>query len=230
MYLAHHSTAPMTASDDPGTGRARPARPAGEPSSVRDGDDQGAAWMLAWADGDEAAFERLVHAYSDRVHGLLTRFLGPVPEREDLTQEVFLRLVRAREAYRPTARFSTWLYRIVFNLAANERDKLRLRRTASLDAGGEDSPGGAPEPSDESGPTPYEAIARASERDTVQAAVESLPERQRMALVLAKFEGLPYAEIGEVLGLSEQGVKSLIHRARESLRQTLAPLIEEEVA
>ncbi|HKX46117.1 MAG TPA: sigma-70 family RNA polymerase sigma factor, partial [Planctomycetota bacterium] len=99
--------------------------------------DPGVVWMLAWQAGDEAAFDRLVEAYSGPLYALLTRFLGPVRQREDLVQEVFLRVVRARDRYRPTARFSTFLYRIAFNLAANERERSRFRRTRPLDAGGE---------------------------------------------------------------------------------------------
>ncbi|QDU64980.1 RNA polymerase sigma factor [Engelhardtia mirabilis] len=193
--------------------------------------DQGAAWMAAWQAGDESAFEALVRAHADRVHALLTRFLGPVPQREDLVQEVFLRVVRARETYVPTARFTTWLYRIVFNLAANEREKLRLRRTLSLDAsapGDPDSRGF--DPADEDGPDPEADLARLDVVEAVRAAIESLPERQRMALVLAKYEGLSFLEIGEVLGVSEKAVKSTVHRARETLRERLAPFVREEVA
>lgn len=189
--------------------------------------DPGAAWMLAWAAGDEAAFEALVRAYAGRVHALLTRFLGPVPEREDLTQEVFLRLVRGRDAYRPTARFTTYLYRIVFNLAANEREKLRLRRTASLDSG---SDGASIDVADGSIEAPEERLDREGRAEQVRAAIDALPDSQRAALVLAKYEELSLAEIGQVLGLSPKAVKSLVHRARENLRSSLSDLLSEEVA
>jgi RNA polymerase sigma-70 factor (ECF subfamily) len=187
--------------------------------------------MLAWADGDEAAFERLVHAYSGQVYALLTRFLGPVPQREDLVQDVFLRVVRARDRYAPTARFSTWLYRIVFNLATNEREKLRLRRALSLDGAGDDDARPRPtEPADERLEGPEARLERLGTQAAVRAAIAALPDNQRMALVLAKYDGLPHAEIAQVLGISEKAVKSLVHRARETLRQNLASLIEEEVA
>ncbi len=193
-------------------------------------EDPGAAWMLAWAAGDEAAFERLVHAYTGSVHGLLTRFLGPVPEREDLTQEVFLRVIRARDRYQPSARFTTWLYRIVFNLAANHREKQRMRRAQSLDAEADGERGGRPEPVDVRYELPAARLERLSDRDAVRAAIDALPENQRMALVLAKYEELPYAEIAEVLDSTPKAIKSLIHRARETLRRNLASLIEEDVA
>jgi RNA polymerase sigma-70 factor (ECF subfamily) len=196
-------------------------------------EDPGAAWMVAWQQGDEEAFERLVHAYSGRVHTLLTRFLGPVPQREDLVQDVFLRVVRARDGYRPTARFTTWLYRIVFNLAANEREKLRLRRSVSLDEerDGRDARGAPPVPrADPRGESAPERLARGDTVRAVRAAIAALPENQRQALILAKYEELPYAEIGLVLGASEKAVKSLVHRARENLRVQLARELDEEVA
>ncbi|MHC4261952.1 MAG: RNA polymerase sigma factor [Planctomycetota bacterium] len=214
--------------------RPRPTRPTAAPpeGAPREEADLGAAWMAAWNDGDETAFEALVEAYSGRVFALLTRFLGPVPEREDLTQEVFLRVVRARDRYEPTARFSTWLYRIVFNLSANQREKARLRRTQSLDTGFERDGDERTtiDPVDEQAETPDAILGRDDRRDAVRAAIDALPEKQRMALILAKYDELPYVEIGEVLEMSEKAVKSLIHRAREGLRRTLAPLIEEDVA
>jgi RNA polymerase sigma-70 factor (ECF subfamily) len=185
-------------------------------------DDPGVAWMLRYQEGDERAFDRLVERYSPRVFALLTRFLGPVEGREDLVQEVFLRVIRARADYRPEARFSTWIYRIVFNLCVNESQ--RRRPGPSLDEGLE---GGW---SDEDGPAPGAALEREDLVACVRAAVAALPDRQRMAVVLAKYEELPYEEVGRVLGTSAKAVKSMIHRARETLRAQLSPFLEEEVA
>src|SRR4029077_8986277 len=86
-------------------------------------DDPGVRWMLAYQAGDEGAFDRLVETYSPQVFALLTRFLGARSNREDMVQEVFLRVIRARERYQPAARFSTWLYRIAFNLSVNETQR-----------------------------------------------------------------------------------------------------------
>jgi len=192
-------------------------------------EDRGVELMLAFQHGDESAFDRLVEAYSGPVYALLTRFQGPVSGREDLVQEVFLRVLRARERYAPTARFTTWLYRIVFNLCANERER-RSGRETSLEGlhTGEDE--GAPEWIDEDAQEPWAAIETNDVVEAVRSAIDELPERQRMALVLARYEELPYAEIGEVLGSSERAIKSLIHRARERLRVTLAPFLQEETA
>lgn len=187
--------------------------------------DPGVGWMLRYQHGDERAFDQLVERYSPRVHALLTRFLGPAQNREDLVQEVFLRVIRARAEYRPEARFSTWLYRIAFNLCVNENE--RRRPLPSLDGhegvlhdGWED----------EHAPAPGAALEREDLVISVRAAIAALPARQRMALVLAKYEELPYEEVGRVLAVSEKAVKSMIHRAREALRARLSPFLEEEVA
>jgi RNA polymerase sigma-70 factor, ECF subfamily len=180
--------------------------------------DEGVAWMLAWCRGDERAFDRIVERYSGPVYTLLTRFLGPVPQREDLVQEVFLRLVRARERYVPDARFTTFLWTIVFNLATNERERERLRRTESL-VGDDDSPR---EHADEREIGPLAASIARDAADAVRRAIDALPPAQKMALILARYEGLSYAEIGRVLGTSEKAVKSAVHRARETLRVSLS--------
>lgn len=184
--------------------------------------------MLAWRAGDEGAFERLVERFSPLVYAFLTRFLGPVPQREDLVQEVFLRIVRARQRYEPTARFSTFLYTIAFNLAANERARADLRRASSLDA--EASGELAADQADGREDTPLQRSERVDAVQLVRDAIAALPEQQRMALILARYEDMPYAEIAAVLGSSEKAIKSLIHRARETLRARLSPLLEEDYA
>ncbi len=194
-------------------------------------EDPGALWMLAYQAGDEAAFDALVRSYSGRVYALLTRFLGAVPGREDMVQEVFLRVVRARRRYEPSARFSTWLYRIAFNLCVNERERAAHRAALSIDAAPdvEGAAGAmARELADERALEPSETLATGDVVRAVRRAIAALPETQRMALILAKYHELPYAEIGVVLGSSEKAVKSLIHRARETLRERLRPFLQEE--
>ena len=190
-------------------------------------EDPGVQLMLAYQAGDEGAFDQLVESYSGQVWALLTRFLGQRAGREDLVQEVFLRVIRARERYAPTARFSTWLYRIVFNLAVNETQRAG-GRTLSLDqpfGGDEDA---APfEVTDTGVDDPSAGLERGDVVDAVRRAIEALPEQQRAALILAKYHDTPYAEIAEVLGSSEKAIKSLIHRARETLRQSLAPFLNQ---
>jgi RNA polymerase sigma-70 factor (ECF subfamily) len=191
-------------------------------------DDRGVQLMLAWQSGDESAFDRIVEIYSPQVYALLTRFLGPRPSREDLVQEAFLRVIRARERYEPTARFTTWLFRIVYNLAVNETQRGAPReRTARAEEGASDA---MSEIGDEGAPAPSHALEREDLVRAVRAAIERLPETQRMALILAKYEERPYAEIAEIIGSTEKAVKSLVHRARETLRVTLAPYLAEEIS
>lgn len=205
--------------------------PSGGTQPVNPRPDLGAELMLAWRDGDDSAFERLVEAYSGQVYALLTRFLGRHPGREDFVQEVFLRVVRSRERYEPRARFTTWLYRIVFNLAVNETQRGAGKDALSLDTPlGRDEEGGPRDIPDEAAPDPAEGLERGDVVEAVRGAIESLPENQRMALVLAKYEGMAYAEIGDVMGSSEKAIKSLIHRARERLRELLSPYLMEELA
>ena len=192
--------------------------------------DPGARLMLAWQQGDETALDRIVERYSAPVFALLTRFLGPVARREDLVQEVFLRLVRVRDRYQPSVRFSTWLYRIVFNLAANEREPSRSLGDGTAGAADSAEGGASREPNDAGVLLASEAVERDDEVRAVQDAIAGLPVRQRMALILAKYEGLPYAEIGEVLGSNERAVKSMVERARQSLRLTLSRYLAEEQA
>ena len=190
-------------------------------------DDRGVQWMRAYQGGSEAAFDLIVQAYSGQVYGLFTRFLGPVPEREDLVQEVFLRVIRARERWQPTARLSTWLYRIAFNLSVNRSQRRSPEVSIDAAVGGSDE---ARELDDPNAPQPSHAMERGDVVDAVQAALADLPEKQRMALVLARFEDQSLAEIAAVLGMSEKAVKSLVHRARENLRARLTPYLEQELA
>lgn len=196
-------------------------------------DDPGVRLMLAWKAGDESAFDQLVETYSGQVWALLTRFVHSHGAREDLVQEVFLRVIRARDRYEPTARFSTWLYRIVFNLSVNETQRAGKRELGSGERGradGEFARDTLARLADETAPDPGEGLERGDAVAAVRAAVQALPDQQRMALILAKYDEMPYDEIGQVLGISEKAVKSLVHRARESLRERLAPFLKGEIA
>jgi RNA polymerase sigma-70 factor (ECF subfamily) len=190
--------------------------------------DQGVRWMLAYQRGDEAAFDALVQAYSGQLFALFTRFLGQVPEREDLVQDVFLRVIRARERYQPSARFSTWLYRIAFNIAVNKTQ--RSGDEARLDDGGGELDLAAREVRDPRLEDPSSTMERGDVVAAVREAIAALPESQRMALILAKYNEMPYADIAEVLQSSEKAIKSMIHRARENLRVRLAPFLQQELS
>ncbi len=231
----------MTGEDSSGVGHVGPGRcflrNLGGPGGLDSGlgmnpqsqEDLGVSLMLRYQAGDEAAFDEIVGLYADRVFALLTRFLGHVADREDMVQEVFLRVLRSRERYDPKARFSTWLYRITFNLAANKRERSRDVYMAR-DQGHASDVYGDDHASEVSDPKAQDATTELERQDVVLAvrqAIASLPENQRMALILAKYQDMPYHEIAEVLSSSEKAVKSLIHRARETLRERLAPFLEQ---
>jgi RNA polymerase sigma-70 factor (ECF subfamily) len=185
--------------------------------------------MLEVRDGNAAAFEELVSRYQGRLLTVLRHLVGGREQAEDLTQEVFLRVYRARQSYQPGAKFSTWLFTIANHVAANAlRSRSRCHEVTiqPRDSG----PLGA-RPLDKmlmasSGQMPARQLDKAETREIVQMALQSLNERQRMAVLLSKFEGMSYAEIATIMELSPQAVKSLLSRARESLREVLQPYFE----
>lgn len=194
-------------------------------------DDPGVRLMLAFQAGDESAFDRIVETYSPQVFALFTRFLGSRQNREDLVQDVFLRVLRARMRYQPTARFSTFLFRIAFNIAVNETQRGGAKERVSADLGRDGERGdGLAFVADVSDVTPSGALEQQDVVSAVRSAIARLPENQRIALILAKYDEVPYAEIAVVLGTSEKAVKSLVHRAREALREMLAPFLQGELA
>ena len=181
--------------------------------------------MLRFQKGDRRAFEELVARNTPRTHALIYRFLGDPSQVEDLTQEVFLRVFRSGANYRPTAKFSTWLYRIVANLCFNVIRSRKRSRTLSLGGGGDDEAGyyelAEPRPN-----APHEALHNAELQATVARAIRDLPENQRMVILLNKYEDMPYESIAKVLGCSTMAVKSLLSRARARLRRALESYIQ----
>jgi RNA polymerase sigma-70 factor (ECF subfamily) len=181
--------------------------------------------MLAVSADEPGAFETLVRVYESRVKAAVARSIRDRSSVDDLAQEVFLRLYRARARYQPTARFETFLYRIIFNLCVNHTQYSNRRRAWSLDAPlmGEDGPGFELE--DSEARSPLDALEESERAVLVRDSVETLPDKQRQALVLSRFEGLGYQDISIVMGLSLPAVKSLLWRARENLRDRLAPIL-----
>ncbi|MFO1094178.1 MAG: sigma-70 family RNA polymerase sigma factor [Planctomycetaceae bacterium] len=180
--------------------------------------------MLRVQKGDEAAFSRLVSSYQDRLVSILAHLVGNQETAEDLTQEVFLRIYRARNGYQPNAKFSTWVFRIANNLASNSRRSRGRRKEVQLKTEESGPLGARPAEqllADKSALMPTRLLDRHELQQHVREALESLSERQQMALLLHKFEGMSYVDIGETMELSPQAVKSLLSRARESLRTRL---------
>lgn len=187
--------------------------------------------MLEVRDDSAAAFEELMLRYQARVVNILEHLVGRRGQAEDLAQEVFLRIYRSRKSYVPGAKFSTWLFTIVNNVASNSRRSSGRRREVTLDSR-ESGPLGA-NPLAEmaqapSGAMPTRQLDKAEMREVVRVAVAALNERQKLAVLLSKFEDMGYDDIAETMQLSPEAVKSLLSRARASLRQLLEPYLKDE--
>lgn len=191
------------------------------PSST---DDPHAALMVRVAESDDQeAFRALVEAYHNEVVNLAWRYVRDRQRAEDVAQETFLKVYGARKRYRPEAKFRTWLLRIATNLCISKLRKRRIK-AHSLTFGDDER---EREVTDDKAFDPSYAPERKEIQARVREAVESLPERQRVAIILSKFHGLSYPELEETLGLSRQALKSLLHRAREALKARLVDYIEE---
>jgi len=178
--------------------------------------------MLRVKAGDDSAFEYLVQKYRRPMVSFLYRLARNTAAAEDLAQEVFLRVYRSREKYEASAKFTTWLYRIATNLAVNHARDTRHERpenTLSLDEPDSDT-GLTPDVADVA-PTVEENIVRRERLAAIRQRVQALPERQKMAVVMHKYQQMDYRQIAEVLKLSESATKSLLFRAYETLRGQL---------
>ena len=186
--------------------------------------------MLQVRDDDAAAFEELVLRYQNRVIGILIHLTRKREQAEDLAQEVFLRVFRARKRYTPDAKFSTWLFTIANNVALNAKRSMARRREVNLASDGRDDDGSPALDQmalEASGLMPTRQLDKAERAQMVRLAIEALPERQRMALLLSKFENMSYVEIAETMEMTVQATKSLLSRARENLRAILEPYMQD---
>jgi RNA polymerase sigma-70 factor (ECF subfamily) len=177
------------------------------------------ALIRAIASGDQEAFERLVKRYQNPLYNFVYRHLGDRALAEDITQETFLQIYRSASRFEPRARVSTWIFKIAFNLSLNESERqsrLQLRETPITDehqyADGRSAA----------------AVANFELGQQITGLLDRLPDRQRAALLLRVNEGLSYREIAEVLGLSLQGVESLIFKARQQLREAARSMRTEQ--
>ena len=176
--------------------------------------------------GNMAAFDHLLQRYRKPIVHFMFRMTHNQAVAEELAQEVFLRVYRSRETYRAEARFSTWLYRIATNLGVNHARDTRHERSAStvyLDEADSDT-GTTPDVAD-STPSAEAGMLRRERMEAIREHVMSLPERQRMGVLMHKYEGMDYKQIGEVLKLSESATKSLLFRAYQTLREKLKDFV-----
>ena len=184
--------------------------------------------MLRVRDDDAIAFEMLVDRHQSKIQRFMLGWVNNIQYSEDLAQDVFLRVFKARKTYVPTAKFTTWLYRIANNIASNHIRDNANRREFQLSKGENTSSAGliieniaiAP-----SGFQPSRRFDHSERSNVILRGLQALGERQRTALMLSKFEGMSYQEISETMGLSVQAVKSLLSRARVNLKNLLDPYI-----
>lgn len=182
--------------------------------------------MLQLRSGDMAGFDYLVQKYRRPIIHFMYRMVHNQAVAEELAQEVFLRVYRSRETYRAEARFSTWLYRIATNLGVNHaRDTRHERNASTIYLDQVDSETGTTPDIADSTPGAESNILRRERLKAIREHVLALPERQRMAVLMHKYEGMDYKQIGEVLKLSESATKSLLFRAYQTLRVKLKGFI-----
>jgi RNA polymerase sigma-70 factor (ECF subfamily) len=184
------------------------------------------AIMLELRAGNMSGFDFLIQKYRKPIVNFMYRMVRNQAVAEELAQEVFLRVYRSRETYRAEARFSTWLYRIATNLGVNYARDTRHERTAStiyLDETDSET-GTTPDVAD-STPGAEAELLRRERLNAIRQHVLALPERQRMAVLMHKYEGMDYKQIGDVLKLSESATKSLLFRAYQTLREKLKAFV-----
>jgi len=169
-------------------------------------------WMARIRDGDMEAFRCLVEAHQARVVGTISKMLGSDAEAEDLAQQVFIRIWKSAPRYQPTAKFTTWLFRITRNLVFNE-----LRRKRHF----VDQADEMPEPAERRDQEPDKVLMEGELQSAIQNAIDQLPESQRLAIILRRYEGMAYEEIAAVMGTTVPAVKSILFRARAELRELL---------
>jgi RNA polymerase sigma-70 factor (ECF subfamily) len=194
------------------------------PNETNDGDAD-AELMLAFQRGDDDAFAALVRRFQDRIVSLAYRYLGSAADAEDLAQEVFLRVYRAKESYEPSARFSTWIYRIASNTSLNHLRGRKARRKVAGPMPSGDEGDAAPDPADPDAAPPDDRLEKDELALVLRRIVDELPDRQRIAILLNKYEGLGYEEVAAAMDLSVMAVKSLLTRARVNIKERLEPYL-----
>lgn len=183
--------------------------------------------MLQVRQGNAVAYEQLVAKYQRRVIAFFQHAVS-AEVAEDLAQDVFLRIYRARESYEPGARFSTWLFTIVHNVASSAIRRRQIKKEVNVDSSESGQMSAKPLDTMAQATSGYMPARRADKReaaDMVSLAIQSLNERQKTAILLSKFENMSYQEIADTMGLTTQAVKSLLSRARCNLKEILEPYV-----
>ncbi len=174
--------------------------------------------MVRIRDGDTKAFEELIEAHQRAVIGTVAKMLGNPSEAEDIAQQVFIRVWKSANRYEPQAKFTTWLFTITRNLVFNEVRRRQRKPTVSIDEREEVTHMTV---ADLQGASPEEALLHSELEAAVDKAIQALPEKQRLAVILRRYEEMPYEEISQVLTMSVPAVKSLLFRPRAQLKESL---------
>ncbi len=181
-------------------------------------DDENVRLMRLVGAGDTHAFEELIERHQSLVAGTVARMLGSNSEVEDIAQQVFIRVWKSADRYKHRAKFTTWLLKITRNLVFNElrRTRRRAHVPIQMEPEAEEIP-----LKDETNPMPDASLLERELQEAIEQAITELPEKQRMALILRRYEELNYEQIAEILDLSVPAVKSILFRARSELRVRL---------
>jgi RNA polymerase sigma-70 factor (ECF subfamily) len=180
--------------------------------------------MARIAKGDNDAFEILVNRHQTSILNLIYRFIGDRTQAKDLAQEVFIRVWQAARSYKPEAKFTTWIYRIATNVCFNELKSARRRRWFQFHRSNEDNEGSIEETFPDGSPTAEDLLLERERIRQISDALQSLPDNQRMALVLRRYDDLSYEEIAGILNCSVSAVESLLVRAKRTLQEKLKNL------
>jgi RNA polymerase sigma-70 factor (ECF subfamily) len=188
--------------------------------------DPDAAAMKRLAAGDTSALRDIISRHQKSVFNLAYRFFTDSSLAEDVAQEAFLRIYSIRNRYKPTAKFTTYLYRVVTNLCLSEMRSQKLRKASSLSYAGVDGESDLPRAREVSADSPRDSLEKSELAEKVRETVQSLPPNQRIATILSRYEGMSYTEIAKVMSVSVMAVKSLLSRAREKIREGLLPYLD----
>jgi RNA polymerase sigma-70 factor, ECF subfamily len=190
--------------------------------------DPDAALMVRFCQGDESAFDTLVEKHKAPILNYIYRQIGNLDEAEDIAQTVFVQVYKSAERYEPSAKFTTWLFTIARNLCLNEFRRRQRHPVQSIhETGNEDSEFEERQFIDASARSPALEISEKELQEHILMAIQKLPENQRTAVLLCRYEGLPYEDIAKVLEISVSATKSLLHRARETLKLELKDFLKE---
>lgn len=181
------------------------------------------ALMMKVKEGDVVAFEELIEIHQHAVIGTVAKMLGSPNDAEDIAQQVFIRIWKSAKRYQPNAKFTTWMFTITRNLVFNEMRRRQRKPSVSINEREDDFHIGTP---DDPSKAPDATALQNELEKAVDQAIQNLPEKQRMAVILRRYEELPYEEIGSILKLSLPAVKSLLFRARTQLKENLQTYLD----